>query len=141
MKVRGCVPRLVVALAVAVAVGGCGWTESNDQSAPAPAAGRNRFEISLDTGGPMAVTAAAVTATVVEDGKPASNVEVSVELRMPATPTMGEMRTGAELTADGEGRYRGTVDVLMAGQWNAIVRVKRDGAVVATHMQPVTAAQ
>ena len=52
---------------------------------------------------------------------------------------MGEMRTGAFLKPAGDGHYRGQVDMMMAGQWNAIVRVKRGGEVVATHTQPVTA--
>jgi hypothetical protein len=97
------------------------------------------FEITLDTGGPLKMTAAPLDVTVHENGKPAADVEVSVELRMPPSGAMGEMRTGAELKPGGDGHYRGEVDMMMAGKWNAIVRVKRGGQVVATHTQPVTA--
>ena len=52
---------------------------------------------------------------------------------------MGEMRTGAELKPAGDGRYKGQVDMTMAGKWNAIVRVRRGDQLVATHTEPVTA--
>ena len=105
---------------------------------PQPAAA-NPIEITLDTGGPLRMKAAPLDVTVRENGKPVADVDVSVELRMPPAGAMGEMRTGAFLKPAGEGHYRGQVDMMMAGQWNAIVRVKRKGDVVATHTQPVTA--
>ena len=87
----------------------------------------------------MKMTGAPLDVTVREGGKPAIDVDVSVELRMPPSGAMGEMRTGTELKPAGDGHYRGQVDPMMAGQWNAIVRVKKDGQVVATHTEPVTA--
>jgi hypothetical protein len=87
------------------------------------------------------MTAAPLTVTVRENGRPVTDADVSVELRMPPSDTMGEMRTGTELKSSGDGRYVGNVDMMMAGDWNAIVRVKRGGQVVATHTQPVTAAE
>jgi hypothetical protein len=130
----------VLAVAVAVLMVGCRATEpQRSQGAAAPAAGK--FEISLDTNGPLKMTAAPLDVTVQENGQPVSDADVSVELRMPPSGAMGEMRTGAELKPAGDGHYRGEVDMMMAGQWNAIVRVKRAGQVVATHNQPVTAVE
>jgi hypothetical protein len=129
----------VLMIVVAMSLSGCRGAESPAAKQSAPAGGR--FEITLDTGGPMKMNAAPLTVTVFENGKPATGVVVSVELRMPETPTMGEMRTGAALAPAGDGQFRGQVDMMMAGQWNAIVRVKRNGEVVATHTKAVTAGQ
>ena len=141
----------VLVLAVTVSLGGtlaCGQA-GREQAEPAPAeqvqqarpAGTpdGRFSIALNTAGPLKMTAAPLDVTVHEDGKPAADVDVSVELRMPPSGTMGEMRTGAELKPAGDGHFRGEVDMMMAGQWNAIVRVRRGGQVVAMHTQPVMA--
>ena len=133
---------LVVAIALALAAGaGCRRAEPDQttQAQPAPPVDGNQFDITLDTRGPLKMKAAPLDVTVREDGKPAAGVDVSIELRMPAAGAMGEMRTGAFLMPAGDGHYRGQVDMMMAGQWNAIVRVKRNGEVVATHTQPVTA--
>jgi hypothetical protein len=97
------------------------------------------FEVRLQTPGPLKMSAAPLEVTVRENGKPATDVDVTVELRMPPAGAMGEMRTGAELQHAGDGHFRGQVDMTMAGQWNAIVRVKRGGQIVAMHSQPVTA--
>lgn len=133
---------LAVAIALALAAGtGCrrAQPEQTTQVQPAPPAAGHQFGITLDTSRPLTMKAAPLDVTVRENGKPAAGVDVSVELRMPPAGAMGEMRTGAFLTPAGDGHYRGQVDMMMAGQWNAIVRVKRNGEVVATHTQPVTA--
>ena len=136
------VTRFVGAVAVAIAVcAGCRSGDLQREGEDRQSAPPGVFEIALDTSGPLRISAAPLMVTVHENGRPATNVDVSIELRMPETPTMGEMRTGAALQPEGEGRFRGQVDMMMAGQWNAIVRVKRAGQVVATHTQPVTAAQ
>jgi hypothetical protein len=112
------------------------------EQAPAQAANpsSDRYDVTLDTGGTATITAAPLDVTVRQDGKPVTDAEVAVEMRMPATPQMGEMRTGVELKAAGDGHYRGQVDLGMSGKWTAIVRVKRSGQVVATTTEPVTAA-
>ena len=131
---------LVVTLAFALTGStGCGRTQPATQASAAPPAAASQFAITLETGGPLKMKAAPLDVIVRENGKPATGVDVSVELRMPPAGAMGEMRTGAVLKAAEDGHHRGEVDMMMAGQWNAIVRVKRDGQVVATHTQPVTA--
>ena len=135
---------LLIVAVVLAAVGGvaCGQAQpekevpAQAQAAPVSPGG---FKITLNTGGPLKMSAAPLDVTVHENGKPAADVDVSVELRMPPSGAMGEMRTGAELKRAEDGHYRGEVDMMMAGQWNAIVRVRRGDQVVATHTQPVTA--
>jgi hypothetical protein len=131
---------LIVAIVLACTAG-CGRAEPEQakQGPAAQAPGASQFEVKLNTGGPLKMTAAPLEVTVRENGKPAAGVDVSVELRMPPSGAMGEMRTGAALQPAGDGHYRGQVDMMMAGEWNAIVRVKRGGQVVATHTEPVTA--
>jgi hypothetical protein len=97
--------------------------------------------ITISTKGPMKLSGAPLEVTVLEDGKALTDGAVSVELRMPPSAAMGEMRTGTELKPAGEGHFAGQVDLMMAGKWNAIVRVKRGGQVIATHIEPVTAAE
>jgi hypothetical protein len=133
---------LVVAIALALAASAScrrAETEQTTQVQPAPQVAGNQFDIRLDTSGPLKMKAAPLDVTVRENGRPAAGLDVSVELRMPPAGAMGEMRTGAFLAPAGDGHYRGQVDMMMAGEWNAIVRVKRNGEVVATHTQPVTA--
>jgi hypothetical protein len=59
-------------------------------------------------------------------------------MRMAATPAMGEMRAGVDLTAVGDGHYKGQIEPGMTGSWKAIVRVNRGGQLVARFIQPVT---
>ena len=132
---------VVVALASAV---GCRRAEPEqtrqaEQAQERAPVAAGQFDIALDTGGPLKMTAAPLEVTVRENGKPVTDAEVTVELRMPPDGAMGEMRTGAELKAAGGGHYKGQVDMTMAGKWDAIVRVRRGGQVVATHTEPVTA--
>lgn len=134
----------VLVTGLAAGAAGCDRTEGQRQAdAPVQAPGREvineRFQITLDTAGPLKLNDAPLDVTVLEDGEPVTDADVSVELRMPPTASMGEMRTGTELKPAGNGRYRGEVDMMMAGKWNAIVRVRRGGQVVASHTEPVTA--
>jgi hypothetical protein len=64
------------------------------------------------------------------DGTPVTDATVSVTFRMPAMPAMNmpEMHTTAPLTHQGDGRYTGTGELMMAGTWNVTVTVSRDGA-------------
>ncbi len=62
-------------------------------------------------------------------GKPIDGAEVDVQFFMPAMPTMNmpAMRNNVKLSPSGGGVYRGTGQVLMAGQWEATVAVTRNG--------------
>jgi RND family efflux transporter MFP subunit len=74
-------------------------------------------------------------------GKPIDAAEVSVQLFMPAMPTMNmpAMRSEARLAPAGGGVYRGSGQVMMAGRWDATVTVVRGGQRLGTRQLPVVA--
>ena len=78
---------------------------------------------------------------VMSGGQPVTDAEVSVEFYMPAMPSMNmaEMRNSVALKHDGGGRYGGAGNVMMAGNWDATVTVRRGGQVVGSQKYPVTA--
>ena len=116
---------LVVAAAVTAACGGQGGMDITLRTVPdPPETGETTFE-----------------ATVMDDGQPVTDADVSVELFMEAMPSMKmpEMRNTVALKHEGEGRYRGTGNVQMAGGWDATVSVKRGGQEVGTHTVEIVA--
>ena len=62
-------------------------------------------------------------------GKPVTDADVSVQLFMPAMPTMNmpAMRNETKLTPVGGGVYRGPGQVMMGGRWDVTVTVSRNG--------------
>jgi RND family efflux transporter MFP subunit len=62
-------------------------------------------------------------------GQPLTDVEVTVQLFMPAMPTMNmpAMRNETKLPHVGGGVYRGPGQVMMAGRWDVTVTVVKDG--------------
>jgi Cu(I)/Ag(I) efflux system membrane fusion protein/cobalt-zinc-cadmium efflux system membrane fusion protein len=65
-------------------------------------------------------------------GQPVTDGEVSVELFMPAMPTMNmpAMRNETKLPHAGGGVYRGPGQVMMAGRWDVTVAVNRGGRLI-----------
>jgi RND family efflux transporter MFP subunit len=90
-----------------------------------PRSGANTFEVRLT--GP--------------DGSPIADAQVKVTLYMPPMPSMNmpAMSSGAALTHEGGGVYRGTGDVPMAGRWDVSITVTRDGRRLATKHTTVVA--
>lgn len=78
-----------------------------------PKTGENQFEVTVKQPGGQAVT----------------DAEVTVQLFMPAMPTMNmpEMRNEATVPHVGGGTYRGMGQVIMAGRWDVTVTVVRNG--------------
>ncbi len=78
---------------------------------------------------------------VTENGTPVNDAQVSVEFFMAAMPqmNMSEMRTRAELAPAGDGMFRGTAQVMMAGNWEVTVMAIRNGQALATKKLVVTA--
>lgn len=74
-------------------------------------------------------------------GNPIADATVSVQLYMPAMPTMNmpAMRNEVPLSAAGGGEYRGTGQVMMAGRWEATVTVTRGGQRLGSKEQPLVA--
>ncbi len=62
-------------------------------------------------------------------GQPVSDATVAVTFFMAAMPTMGmpAIRAAAALAAAGDGVYRGSADLGMAGRWDVTVTVSRAG--------------
>ena len=110
--------RLACALGLAVIVAACGGGTTSDAldirlSSPVePRLGENAFEV-----------------VVMQGTTPVADADVSLELFMAAMPSMNmpEMRAKVPLTPAGDGRYRGTGSVAMAGAWDANVMVMRGG--------------
>ena len=88
-----------------------------------PATGENAFEV-----------------MVMQQGKPVSDAQVSVEFVMPAMPQMKmpEMRTKTELAPAGNGVYRGKGQVMMAGTWKVTVAATRNGQPLGSKTLTVT---
>jgi RND family efflux transporter MFP subunit len=74
-------------------------------------------------------------------GTPIDDAEVSVQLFMPAMPTMNmpAMRSETKLSAAGAGVYRGTGQVMVAGRWEATVTVVRKGQRIGRKSLPLVA--
>ncbi|MGE0230127.1 MAG: FixH family protein, partial [Dehalococcoidia bacterium] len=67
-------------------------------------------------------------------GQPVTDAQVTVQLFMPAMPTMNmpAMRNETTLPHAGGGTYRGAGQVLMAGRWDVTVTVTRNAQRVAS---------
>jgi Cu(I)/Ag(I) efflux system membrane fusion protein len=80
-------------------------------------------------------------AAVADSHGPVADAEVSVQLFMPAMPTMNmpAMRNEVKLSAAGAGAYRGTGQVMMAGRWEATVTVTRAGQRIGSTQTTVVA--
>ena len=78
-----------------------------------PQTGDNVFEVTVKT----------------PEGQPVADADVSVQLFMPAMPTMNmpAMRNETKLAPVGGGVYRGPGQVMMAGRWDVTVNVARGG--------------
>ena len=133
---------LSVALFGSVLATGCGGggEQQNNNMAnmpmPAPAAqapaapATGNVEVTLTTmPDPPTTGEATFEAMVMQGGQPVTDADVSVELFMAAMPSMNmaEMKTSVPLKHEGNGRYRGAGNVMMAGSWDATVSVKRGG--------------
>ena len=66
---------------------------------------------------------------VMDSGAPVTDATVEAVFSMPAMPSMNmpAMRSAAPLNHTGDGRYRGTGQLSMAGTWNVTVTASRAG--------------
>ena len=120
---------------LAAGCGGGGEQNSNMSNMPAPAAEApaaapvsGNVEVTLTTQpDPPTMGETTFEAMVMEGGQPVTDADVSVELVMAAMPSMNmaEMKNSVPLKHEGNGRYRGAGNVMMAGSWDATVSVKR----------------
>jgi len=75
------------------------------------------------------------------DGKPITDAEVTAMFYMAAIPAikMPEMKNTVTLEHQKDGRYVGTGHVMMAGQWDVTVIVKRGGKEIGSRKFPISA--
>jgi Cu(I)/Ag(I) efflux system membrane fusion protein/cobalt-zinc-cadmium efflux system membrane fusion protein len=75
------------------------------------------------------------------DGKPVDGVQVSVLFFMPAMPAMGMAaeHATAVLTAKGQGKYEGPVELDSGGTWQVTITVQHGGTLIATRKLTVDA--
>jgi hypothetical protein len=141
---------LGVAVLASVLAAACGGGEPNSgtSNTPAPAAQApavppaGNVEVTLTTQpDPPKMGETTFDAMVMMGGQPVTDADVSVELFMAAMPAMNmaEMRNTVALKHEGGGRYRGTGKVMMAGNWDATISVKRDGQEVGARKVPIVA--
>ena len=94
-------------------------------------AGGPALDISFRTQPDPPKTGESVFEVAVKDakGQPVADADVSVQLFMPAMPTMNmpAMRNETKLPHAGEGVYRGPGQVMMAGRWDVTVIVAKGG--------------
>jgi YtkA-like protein len=137
------------ALLAGVLAAACGSGEPSSTTAPAtqgPAASSQapagNVDVTLTTQpDPPKTGETTFEAMVMSGGQPVTDADVSVELYMAAMPDikMPEMRNTVTLHHEGGGRYRGTGNVMMAGNWDATVRVKRNNQEIGAQKVPITA--
>ena len=90
-----------------------------------PRSGKNDFEVTLKDAG----------------GKPITDAEVSLAFYMPPMPSMNmpEMRSAAQLTSAGNGVYKGSGMVGMAGDWDVTITAARKGQTLGAKKMKLTA--
>lgn len=90
-----------------------------------PRAGMTRFEVEVKT----------------PEGAPVTDAAVTLVLFMPAMPSMNmpAMRSDATLGHAGNGIYRGSIDVMMNGRWDATVAVTRGAERLGSRQFPIIA--
>ena len=120
-------PRLLLCVAALLIGGALASTTSTLGAAGQDAANPAKLDIALKTlPSPSGQDTFEVT---IKDanGKPVTDVDVSLQLTMAAMPTMkSDVKTKLE-----EGKYTGTGQMSMAGAWNVTVTVKKDGKQIA----------
>src|SRR5687767_3673952 len=129
MKRTGIVLGLIASVSLITAACGGGTQQESttqDAKATAPAASTEKpagnVEVTLTTQpDPPKMGETTFEAMVMMGGQPVTDADVSVELFMAAMPKMkmAEMRNSVALKHEGGGRYRGTGNVMMAGNWDA----------------------
>ena len=112
-------------------------------AASVPSAQAAQFDIAFRAQPDPPTTGENVFEVTVKDrsGQPVSDADVSVQLFMPAMPTMNmpAMRNEVKLPHAGGGVYRGPGQVLMAGTWDVTVTVTRAGQQIGSRKFPLLA--
>ncbi len=140
---------VVMTSVIAIGCGG-GTQEPAGDTAPAtsaPAApaqsGTQAVDITLTTDPDPARMGENTFEVMVMDqnGRPVIDANVSIEFYMAAMPAMNmpEMRNRVDLAHDSGGRYRGTGNVMMAGNWDVTVMAMRGGQEIGSRKMTLAA--
>lgn len=115
-------PRLLVTVVIAIAVIGVAvwflWPTAKDTTTSAATAGP--YLVRLDGEAPKVGVNTLVVEISGNGGQPPPPDSVTFE---PVMPQMGHATRPVVAAEDGAGRYRGDVDLSMAGQWEITVRI------------------
>jgi hypothetical protein len=121
-------PRLLATVMIAIAVLGAGawflWPAAKDTTTSAATAGP--YLVRLDGEAPRVGVNTLVVQLSGDGVQPPTPDSVTFE---PVMPQMGHATRPVVATEDGAGRYRGDVDLSMAGQWEITVRISASGQV------------
>jgi membrane fusion protein, copper/silver efflux system len=105
--------------------------EPSKAASGGPATGAPALDITFRTQPDPPKTGESLFEVAVKDmnGRPVADADVSVQLFMPAMPTMNmpAMRNETKLPHVGGGVYRGPGQVMMAGRWDVTVTVAKGG--------------
>jgi Cu(I)/Ag(I) efflux system membrane fusion protein len=118
-----------------------GYTAEPAAADSGAAAAQVRVTFASEPDPPRAGITTFVVRVADADGRPVTDAEVAVVLFMPAMPSMNmpAMKSDGRLSHAGGGQYRGAVEILMNGRWDATVTVTRGGRVLATRSFSITA--
>jgi hypothetical protein len=97
--------------------------------------------MTLDQSQPVKMGENTFDVMVMQGGQPVTDADVSLQFFMAAMPQMkmSEMKNSVSLKHEGNGRYRGTGNVMMAGDWETTVMVMRGGQELGSRKLTVTA--
>ena len=125
---------------MAAAASACG---GNTQQAPAAAAAPAAGTLDITLANESSVKAGENTfeVMVMQGTQPVTDADVSLDFFMAAMPEMkmAEMKNSVALTHEGGGRYTGSGNVMMAGNWDTTVMVLRGGQELGSRKLTVTA--
>jgi Cu(I)/Ag(I) efflux system membrane fusion protein len=112
---------LVAAFVLATAAAGCG-----DDARPAAVtrSGGLTFETRLEPERARLEDNRLEVRLLDPESRPVTGAQLEIEALMPAMGAMPEMRSRAEVEEVGDGRYRGELDVAMAGTWELTVAAR-----------------
>ncbi|MEW6322004.1 MAG: FixH family protein [Acidobacteriota bacterium] len=107
-----------------------GYAPGPPVEAAAPATAALSIDLTSQPDPPRAGRTTFIVTVADSNGQPVADAEVTLALYMPPMPSMNmpAMRSDGRLVPAGGGIYRGEIDVLMNGRWDATVTVTRDGA-------------
>jgi len=143
----------IAAGGTAIGTGGASDALAADTGMPRYRAGELEIAIGIHPGTARVGDNALMIELRDADGQPVDNVEVEAFAQMPAMGAMQAMRAPADLKPMGSGRFEGSMDLTMRGEWPLTVEIKdpargdkrlqfdlatdRDGLTIAAGATPV----